>query len=179
MLRYMMESGAEIIVNDKQIPLEKDNLWAVSYDADNTKSYTKPPLDSEWYGADKNGTDKEKQFTLTNLCGDPGNYIYVDVTPTTCHYEKANEMFHFMQHGIDNAVSISFPTDEGMKPVMKKGKPISTAISSDNFVVTEHYIPNWATTESSSLSSLIGNEAEPDFTAAVESISVDEKRMEQ
>ena len=154
-LYHMIDQGASIKVDGKDLPLEKDRLWLAGNEVEKegdkhatVRCYEKPGLDPELFGANKQGYDEPNgEFSLNNLCND-GAYVK-GVVPNTGNYEKANEMMHFMLYGIADNVSIFYPDEDGkMHLIVNNGRPSSIGIQgvNDEFI-TERYIKDWTTSE--------------------------------
>lgn len=144
MLYHMMENGAEITVNGKRVPLNKDLLYIYT-EADGEKSYKKPHMDSEWYGANgQNFENGNAQYT-TACMGENGKLIMF--APFTSSYEKVNEMSNFMILGFDPSVSISCVQNGEMKPIVVNGRSISESIVNDDgqlIVDSKGFDRDWA-----------------------------------
>lgn len=141
MLYYMAEQGATITVRGKEMPLEKDRLWAVAERDNNSKRYTKPTLDHEWYGANKDRLENGGELLTV---GSTVTEDFIMFAPVTGSYEKANEMFNFMHTGIDSAVSISYPYGDDMMHVVENGRSTPTKIMTpDGWFREEQFDHEW------------------------------------
>lgn len=149
MLYYMMEHGAEITVNGKQVPLYKDMLY-IRRETATSKSYTKSHLDPEWYSANRENFEKGAEQYTTACMGEDGKLILF--APLTSSYEKANEMNNFMLLGFDPSVSISCSQDGEMKPVVVNGRPIQEGVVNEQGqLITERFDRDWSQGTSSEI----------------------------
>ncbi len=157
MLYYMADNGATITVDGKDLPLDKDELYVISQDG-GVMNLTKPDLDPEWFGPDKEGGHKPENFTISNMCRD---YSVVNFGPETSSYEKGCDMFNFMIQGIDKSVTINYPQDDDMKQIVINGRPVHLGMTKgDGEFCTERFNRDW----------FKETLPEDDFSAAVASI---------
>lgn len=172
MLYYMMENDAAISANGETLPAEKDQLWLLEQNGDE-KSYTKPYLDPEWFGADNSQSEHgERLYSTACMSND---YTLVRFAPMTVSYNKANEMNNFMLQGLDPAVSISCLQNGEMKQIVMNGRPIHEGMIDENGrLVTERYERDWVNGKASLDESSVLDQG---FADAVASISADGEQM--
>lgn len=150
MLYHLMERGAEISVNGKMALSDSDMLY-VCTNAGDERHYTKPHMDSEWYGANGQNYEKGDEQYTTACMSDNGKLV--QFAPLTNSYEKANEMNNFMLLGFDSSVSISYPLDGEMISLVVKGRPIQEGMVNEHGeLVTERFERNWANGKAAEIS---------------------------
>lgn len=207
----MVENGAEITVDDEVIPITMDDLYLSSEGPSKDEHgltetrYEKPYQDPEWYGANKDElSDIRKMMDEYKATRDELNLLYgakdtgkitvqamtqdeegtVNIVKTAS-YEKANEALNFLYMGVDGSVTISFPTENGMQPVVANGEAVSVILWDDKeFVRTKHIVNDWTTGKAPDIElgfvgERNGDGLEDDFADAVAAIPTDENGLEQ
>lgn len=136
---------------------EQSELDETGYHADSI--YTPMQHGDHW-----NTEQKDNLYTVTAL--DSKHMKFVNFAPMTEDYEEANEMFNFMQFGLDPSLSITYLDNGVESEFVKDGHPGNLSMTDENNrIVTERTERDWASTRS--------------FADAVESISLPDMGMER
>lgn len=112
---------------------------------------------------------KVNLYTVTAL--DSKNMKFVNFAPLTDDYAEANEMFNFIQFGLDPSVSVTYMDQGTTSDIIVNGRPGNMSMTDEfNRIVTERTERGWA-------SEMRDNG--PDFADAVANIPMSDAQIQE